>query len=83
MGLNLELIKYHSPPDDASRDEPPANRHGIGHICFVVDDIEAVVARVGAERLISAEIAQYEDTYKLCYLRGPEGIIVELAQALK
>lgn len=80
----VELSKFHTPP--AVRAEPecaPANALGIRRIMFAVDDIDDVVARLrghGAELL--GEIAQYEDLYRLCYLRGPEDIIIGLAEQL-
>ena len=80
----IELTKFHSPP--AVRAEPesaPANALGIRRIMFAVDDIDDVVARLrshGAELI--GEIAQYEDIYRLCFLRGPEGIIIGLAERL-
>jgi catechol 2,3-dioxygenase-like lactoylglutathione lyase family enzyme len=80
----VELSKFHSPP--AIRAEPesaPANTLGIRRIMFTVDDVDDVVARLrshGAE--LVGEIAQYEDIYRLCFLRGPEDIIIGLAQEL-
>src|SRR5919198_5700723 len=80
----VELTKFHTPP--AVRAEPesaPANTLGIRRIMFAVDDIDDVVARLrshGAE--LVGELAQYEDIYRLCYVRGPEGIIVGLAEQL-
>jgi len=81
----IELTKFHTPP--AVRVEPesaPANTLGIRRIMFAVDDIDDVVARLcknhGAEFV--GEIAQYEDIYRLCFLRGPEGIIIGLAERL-
>ena len=80
----VELTKFHAPP--AVRAEPeraPANALGIRRIMFAVDDLDDVVARLrtrGAE--LVGEIAQYEDIYRLCFLRGPEGIIVGLAEQL-
>jgi len=80
----VELTKFHTPP--AVRVEPenaPANALGIRRIMFTVDDIDDVVSRLrhhGAELL--DDIAQYEDLYRLCFLRGPEGIIVGLAEQL-
>jgi catechol 2,3-dioxygenase-like lactoylglutathione lyase family enzyme len=80
----VELTKFHTPP--AVRAEPesaPANALGIRRIMFTVDDIDDVVARLrshGAE--LVGEIAQYEDIYRLCFLRGPEGIIIGLAEQL-
>jgi catechol 2,3-dioxygenase-like lactoylglutathione lyase family enzyme len=80
----VELTKFHTPP--AVRAEPedaPANALGIRRIMFAVEDIDDVVARLrnhGAELL--DEIAQYEDMYRLCFVRGPEGIIIGLAEQL-
>ena len=80
----VELSKFHTPP--AVRAEPesaPANTLGIRRIMFAVEDIDDVVARLrshGAE--LVGEIAQYEDMYRLCFLRGPEGIILGLAERL-
>src|ERR671924_277876 len=80
----LELDKFHTPP--AVRAEPvnaPVNTLGIRRIMFAVDDIDDVLARLrthGAE--LVGEVAQYEDMYRLCFIRGPEGIILGLAEQL-
>jgi catechol 2,3-dioxygenase-like lactoylglutathione lyase family enzyme len=80
----IELDKFYTPA--AVRIEPenaPVNTLGIRRIMFAVDDIEDVVARLrthGAELI--GEITQYEDQYRLCYIRGPEGIIIALAEQL-
>jgi catechol 2,3-dioxygenase-like lactoylglutathione lyase family enzyme len=80
----VELSRFHTPP--AVRAEPesaPANALGIRRIMFAVEDIDDVVARLrshGAE--LVGEIAQYEDIYRLCFVRGPEGIIIGLAERL-
>jgi catechol 2,3-dioxygenase-like lactoylglutathione lyase family enzyme len=80
----LELDKFHTPP--AVRAEPvnaPVNTLGIRRIMFAVDDIDDVLARLrthGAELI--GEVTQYEDMYRLCYIRGPEGIIIALAEQL-
>jgi catechol 2,3-dioxygenase-like lactoylglutathione lyase family enzyme len=80
----LELDKFHTPK--AVRAEPedaPVNTFGIRRIMFAVTDIDDVVARLrshGAELI--GDVAQYEDIYRLCYLRGPEGIMVALAEQL-
>jgi catechol 2,3-dioxygenase-like lactoylglutathione lyase family enzyme len=80
----VELSQFHTPP--AVRAEPedaPANALGIRRIMFAVDDIDDVVARLrthGAE--LVGEIAQYEDVYRLCFVRGPEGIIIGLSERL-
>jgi catechol 2,3-dioxygenase-like lactoylglutathione lyase family enzyme len=80
----VELTRFHTPP--AVRSEPenaPANTLGIRRIMFSVADIDDVVARLrshGAE--LVGEMAQYEDSYRLCFMRGPEGIIIGLAEQL-
>ena len=80
----IELDKFHTP--EAIRTGPenvPVNALGIRRIMFAVDDIDGVVARVlagGAE--LVGEVVQYGDTYRLAYVRGPEGIIVGLAEQL-
>ncbi len=80
----VELTRFHTPA--AVRAEPesaPANALGIRRIMFAVEDIDDVVARLrnhGAE--LVGEIAQYEDAYRLCFMRGPEGIIIGLAEQL-
>ena len=80
----VELTKFHAPA--AVRAEPksaPVNALGIRRIMFAVDDIDDVVARLrahGAE--LMGEMVQYGDTYRLAYIRGPEGIIVGLAEQL-
>lgn len=79
----LELVKFHSPSYEGDSRPAPANAPGIRHIAFAVDDIDDVVARLrahGAE--LVGEIERYEDIYRLCYLRGPAGIIIELAEQI-
>ena len=80
----IELDKFHTP--EAIRTGPedvPVNALGIRRIMFTVDDIDDVVARLRAHGadLVGA-VVQYEDTSRLCYVRGPEGIIVGLAEQL-
>jgi catechol 2,3-dioxygenase-like lactoylglutathione lyase family enzyme len=82
-GSRLELAKFHSPVAAKTELNAPSNALGLRHILFVVDNLNAVVARMrerGNELVGTVE--KYEDSYLLCYLRGPEGIIVELAQEL-
>jgi len=80
----LELTKFHTPTAvSAEPENAPGNTLGIRRIMFAVDDIEDVVARLrthGAE--LVGELVQYEDIYRLCYVRGPEGIMVALAEQL-
>jgi catechol 2,3-dioxygenase-like lactoylglutathione lyase family enzyme len=79
----LELVKFHSPSHDGDNRHAPANTPGIRHITFAVEDIDAVVAGLrahGAE--LVGELERYEDIYRLCYVRGPDGIIIELAEKI-
>ncbi|HZD01228.1 MAG TPA: VOC family protein [Actinomycetes bacterium] len=79
----LELMKFHAPPARAGDRNAPPNTLGIRRIAFAVDDIDAAVAGLqarGAELLGGVE--RYEDSYRLCYVRGPEGIIVMLAEQI-
>jgi catechol 2,3-dioxygenase-like lactoylglutathione lyase family enzyme len=79
----LELIKFHSPSNQGDNRHAPANTPGLRHLTFAVDDIHDAVARLrarGAE--LVGELVRYEDSYWLCYVRGPEGIIVELAEKI-
>ena len=80
----LELTKFHNPTAlSAEPKNAPVNTLGIRRIMFAVDDIEDVLARLrahGAE--LVGDVAQYEDRYRLCYIRGPEDIIVALAEQL-
>ena len=80
----VELTKFHTPPAiRAESESAPVNALGIRRIMFAVDDLDDVIARLrthGAE--LVGEVAQYEDSYRLCFLRGPEGIIIGLAEQL-
>ncbi|WP_249660206.1 VOC family protein [Lysinibacillus fusiformis] len=79
----IELVKFYSPTGEKDIQQPLANTLGIRHICFNVEDIEGIIAKLkkrGTE--IFSEIQQYEDSYKLCYVRGPEGIILELGEKI-
>jgi catechol 2,3-dioxygenase-like lactoylglutathione lyase family enzyme len=79
----IELAKFHAPSGQDGDRHAPANTPGIRHVTFAVDDIDAVVASSqarGAE--LVGEVERYEDSYRLCYIRGPEGIIVELAEKI-
>jgi catechol 2,3-dioxygenase-like lactoylglutathione lyase family enzyme len=80
----LELIKFHAPSGDGAGDRhAPANTPGIRHVAFVVDDIDAAVASVRARGgELVGEVERYGDVFRLCYVRGPAGIIVELAERL-
>lgn len=77
----LELIKFHTPPATTTEPDAPVNTLGIRRIMFAVDNIEDVLTRLrtqGAE--LVGEVVQFQEDYLLCYVRGPEGIIVALAE---
>jgi catechol 2,3-dioxygenase-like lactoylglutathione lyase family enzyme len=79
----LELIRFHTPPAEGDDGHAPANTRGIRHVAFVVEDIDDVLARLrnhGGE--LVDQVERYGDVFRLCYVRGPEGIIVELAEQL-
>jgi catechol 2,3-dioxygenase-like lactoylglutathione lyase family enzyme len=79
----FEVVRFQAPAAGAQEVAPPANRPGLRHVAFKVDDVRGVVDRVreaGWETI--GEIVDFENTFLLCYVRGPEGLIVELAQRL-
>ena len=79
----LELMKFHAPLATTAEPNAPVNTLGIRRIMFAVEDIEDVLARLHAHGAqLVGELEQYEDSYRLCYVRGPEGIIVALAEQL-
>jgi catechol 2,3-dioxygenase-like lactoylglutathione lyase family enzyme len=79
----VELAKFHTPSTDDGHQREPANALGLRHIAFAVDDVDAVLARLQADGVeLIGEVVRYQDSYRLCYVRGPAGIIVELAQRI-
>jgi catechol 2,3-dioxygenase-like lactoylglutathione lyase family enzyme len=79
----LELTRFRSPEATTAEPNAPANTLGIRNVMFTVDDVDAVVAHMralGTE--LVGEVVRYEDAYRLCYVRGPEGILVALAEEL-
>lgn len=79
----VELTKFRSPSDPGDTRHARANTPGIRHVAFAVQDIDGVVAGLrarGAEFV--GELERYADRYRLCYVRGPEGIIIELAEQI-
>jgi len=79
----VELSKFHTPQGAGGDPHAPANALGIRHLTFAVEGIDDVLDRLrghGAE--LVGELEQYENSYRLCYIRGPEGIIVELAEKI-
>jgi catechol 2,3-dioxygenase-like lactoylglutathione lyase family enzyme len=79
----LELTKFHSPPHPGDDRNAPANAPGIRHVLFTVDDIDAAVSGLQARGAgLVGELVRYQDSFRLCYVRGPEGIIIELAERI-
>jgi catechol 2,3-dioxygenase-like lactoylglutathione lyase family enzyme len=79
----IELTKFHAPSGPGGDRHAPANSPGIRHVAFEVEDIDAVVAGLRArDAELVGEVERYKDSYRLCYVRGPEGIIVELAERI-
>ena len=80
----LEISRFLTPPAVADHRNRPVNALGYLRVMFAVDDIDETLARLrkhGTE-LVSSEVVQYEDAYRLCYIRGPEGLLIGLAQEL-
>ena len=80
----LELSRFLAPPVIADHRNAPVNALGYLRVMFAVDDIDETLVRLrkhGAE-LVSSEVVQYEDSYRLCYIRGPEGLLIGLAEEL-
>src|SRR4030088_1020779 len=80
----LELSRFLTPPVVAGHRNAPVNALGYLRVMFAVDNIDETLARLrkhGAE-LVSSEVVQYKDAYRLCYIRGPEGLLIGLAQEL-
>jgi catechol 2,3-dioxygenase-like lactoylglutathione lyase family enzyme len=80
----LELSRFLAPPTVADHRNAPVNALGYLRVMFTVDDLDDTLARVGKHgaELVSSEVVQYEDAYRLCYIRGPEGLLIGLAQEL-
>lgn len=82
--LKLELVKFHHPIDEAGIQPYAANTLGLRHLCFEVEDLSGIVATLNQKgHKLVGEVQTYENSWKLCYIRGPEGIILELAEQLK
>ena len=79
----LELTRFHAPSRPGGDGHAPANTPGIRHLAFAVEDIDEVLARLRARGTeLVGEVERYRDIYRLCYVRGPEGILVELAERI-
>ena len=80
----LELSRFLAPPVISDHRNAPVNALGYLRVMFAVDDIDDTLARLGEHgaELVSSEVVQYEDSYRLCYIRGPGGLLIGLAQEL-
>ncbi|MFD6388525.1 VOC family protein [Nocardia sp. NPDC060259] len=80
----LELSRFLAPEVLAGSRNAPVNTLGYLRVMFTVDDIDETLARLGKHgaQLVSSEVVQYEDVYRLCYIRGPEGLLIGLAEEL-
>lgn len=82
-GVSLEIIKFVAPSDGTSIEPAAVHDLGIRHIAFLVDDMEAVIAHLKEKGYeVWSEIQNYENYYKICYARGPEGIILDLNEKI-
>jgi catechol 2,3-dioxygenase-like lactoylglutathione lyase family enzyme len=82
--LCLEIIKYHKPVDPESIRPHTPNAHGMGHMAFEVEDLDSIVKTLQDKgHILLGSVQNYENVWKLCYVRGPEGIIIELAEQLQ
>jgi catechol 2,3-dioxygenase-like lactoylglutathione lyase family enzyme len=80
----LELSRFVTPAPVADHRTAPVNALGYLRVMFAVDDIDETLARLGEHgtELVSSEVVRYEDAYRLCYIRGPEGLLIGLAEEL-
>ncbi|HEX7887868.1 MAG TPA: VOC family protein [Ramlibacter sp.] len=79
----IEISRFLAPPVVADHRSAPVNSLGYLRIMFTVDDIDATLARLGKRGAkLVGELVQYQDSYRLCYIRGPEGILIGLAQEI-
>jgi catechol 2,3-dioxygenase-like lactoylglutathione lyase family enzyme len=81
--FNLELVKFHHPLDEAGVQPTKANTLGLRHLCFTVEGLDDIVSDLQNKGYsLVGEVQAYQDVYKVCYINGPEGIMVELAEQL-
>jgi catechol 2,3-dioxygenase-like lactoylglutathione lyase family enzyme len=79
----IELVKFHTPADNQGPEAAASNRLGIRHLSFVVDDLNALLENLRAKGFNTmGTVHDYENIFRLCFLRGPEGIIVEMAERI-
>jgi len=78
----LEVSRFIRPQVVADHRSAPVNALGYLRVMFAVDDLDATLARLGSRATLVGEVVNYEDIYRLCYIRGPEGLLIGLAQQL-
>jgi len=79
----LELSRFLTPPAVADHRNAPVNSLGYLRVMFAVDDVDETLARLGKRGAqLVGEVVQYQDAYRLCYIRGPEGLLIGLAEEL-
>jgi catechol 2,3-dioxygenase-like lactoylglutathione lyase family enzyme len=80
----LELSRFLEPPVVADHRNAPVNALGYLRVMFAVDDLDDTLARLTSRgaRLVGSEVVEYQDTYRLCYIRGPGGLLIGLAEEL-
>ena len=79
----IEISRFLTPPAVADHRNAPVNALGYLRVMFAVDDIDETLARLGKRGAqLVGEVVEYEDVYRLCYIRGPEGLLIGLAQEL-
>lgn len=82
--INIELVKFHQPKDPKGIQPVAANTLGLRHITFQVEDLDGILKNLQQKGIkLVGEVQTYENSWKLCYIRGPEGIIIELAEQLQ
>ena len=81
--INIELVKFHNPIDKDGIQPAASNRLGLRHITFQVEDVEGIVETLNQKGIeLMGKLQTYGDSWRLCYVRGPEEIIIELAEKL-
>jgi catechol 2,3-dioxygenase-like lactoylglutathione lyase family enzyme len=81
--INIELVKFHQPVDSKGIQLAAANTLGLRHLCFQVEGLDEILANLQKKgHKLVGEVQTYENVWKLCYIRGPENIIIEMAERL-
>jgi len=82
--LSIELVKFHRPQDENGIQQSAANTLGLRHLCFEVEGLDEILSSLQQKgHKLVGDVQTYKDSWKLCYIRGPEDIIIELAEKLE